>query len=336
MAMVNARIDDDLKARVDVVLQRRNITVTQNMTDLYRYIDQHEQSPFLPAPRPHTAGDVVVKCCSDLMNIRDALLLIRAHAERQRGVEEITAFYQLLTRARLALADGLCWLHSAPALPFSVERLLLPLAQAQALVAECDITLGGGRRTALQPSGESIRSLNTALAALDELVITLCQKAGLLQRQIPVVEEEQRAEGEYCSVITAAATFPGHTDAIVMIRPDLLRLLTPRLKAAIPCPQLAGWTLGVDINSGYNTFIPAPADSAPVNPTSAFAAAAAGGAMGICGLLFIQGETRIHFWPQKEAGTDVVTREMLAEAVCEKMDSLLRKILQGAGTEKEE
>lgn len=49
MAMVNARIDDELKARVDAVLQRRNITVTQNMTDLYRYIDQHEQSPFLPA-----------------------------------------------------------------------------------------------------------------------------------------------------------------------------------------------------------------------------------------------------------------------------------------------
>lgn len=44
--MVNARIDDELKARVDAVLQRRNITVTQNMTDLYRYIDQHEQSPF--------------------------------------------------------------------------------------------------------------------------------------------------------------------------------------------------------------------------------------------------------------------------------------------------
>ena len=82
MAMVNARIDDELKARVDAVLQRRNITVTQNMTDLYRYIDQHEQSPFLPAPRPHTAGDVVAKCCSDLMNIRDALLLIRGHAER--------------------------------------------------------------------------------------------------------------------------------------------------------------------------------------------------------------------------------------------------------------
>ena len=39
MAMVNARIDDELKARVDAVLQRRNITVTQNMTDLYRYID---------------------------------------------------------------------------------------------------------------------------------------------------------------------------------------------------------------------------------------------------------------------------------------------------------
>jgi antitoxin component of RelBE/YafQ-DinJ toxin-antitoxin module len=50
MAMVNARIDDDLKARVDAVLQRRNITVTQNMTDLYRYIDQHEQSPFCLLP----------------------------------------------------------------------------------------------------------------------------------------------------------------------------------------------------------------------------------------------------------------------------------------------
>ncbi|VTM20965.1 Antitoxin RelB [Klebsiella pneumoniae] len=63
MAMVNARIDDELKARVDAVLQRRNITVTQNMTDLYRYIDQHEQSPFLPAPRPHTAGE----CCGKVL-----------------------------------------------------------------------------------------------------------------------------------------------------------------------------------------------------------------------------------------------------------------------------
>ncbi|ECQ9991306.1 MAG: hypothetical protein RSD49_14370 [Hafnia sp.] len=336
MAMVNARIDDDLKARVDAVLQRRNITVTQNMTDLYRYIEQHEQSPFLPAPRPHTAGEVVAKCCSDLMNIRDALLLIRGHAERQAGTGEMTSLYQLFTRSRLAFADGLCWLHSAPALPFTVDRLLLPLAQAQAQIAECDIALGGGSRDALVLSGEREQHLSTAITSLDGLVSNLCQKAGLLRRLVPVVQEEQRADGELCSVITADATFTGHADVIVLLRPDLLRLLTPRLKEAIPCPQLAGWGPGVDINSGYNTFIPAPADSVPVSPTSAFARAASGGAMGVCGLLFIQGETRIHFWPQKEAGTDVVTRERLAEAVCEKMDSLLRKILQGAVREKGE
>lgn len=336
MAMVNARIDDDLKARVDAVLQRRNITVTQNMTDLYRYIDQHEQSPFLPAPRPHTAGEVVAKCCSDLMNIRDALLLIRGHAERQAGTGEMASLYQLFTRSRLAFADGLCWLHSAPALPFTVDRLLLPLAHAQAQIAECDIALGGGSRDALVLSGEREQHLSTAITSLDGLVSNLCQKAGLLRRLVPVVQEEQRADGELCSVITADATFTGHADVIVLLRPDLLRLLTPRLKEAIPCPQLAGWGPGVDINSGYNTFIPAPADSVPESPTSAFARAASGGAMGVCGLLFIQGETRIHFWPQKEAGTDVVTRERLAEAVCEKMDSILRKILQGAIREKGE
>lgn len=60
------------------------------------------------------------------MNIRDALLLIRGHAERQAGTGEMASLYQLFTRSRLAFADGLCWLHSAPALPFTVDRLLLP------------------------------------------------------------------------------------------------------------------------------------------------------------------------------------------------------------------
>ncbi|ELE9684023.1 hypothetical protein ACK3RO_004645 [Enterobacter kobei] len=336
MAMVNARIDDDLKARVDAVLQRRNITVTQNMTDLYRYIDQHEQSPFLPAPRPHTADEVVAKCCSDLMNIRDALLLIRGHAERQAGSGEMASLYQLFTRSRLAFADGLCWLHSAPALPLTVDRLLLPLAHAQAQIAECDIALGGGSRDALVLTGEREQHLSTAIASLDELVSNLCQKAGLLRRQVPVVQEEQRADGEFCTAIAADVTFPGDIDVTVLLRPDLLRLLTPRLKEAIPCPRLPGWQVGVDISSGYNTFITAPADSAPVSPTSAFARAASGGAMGSCGLLFIQGETRIHYWQQKDAGTDVVPRDKLAEAVCEYMDSLIGKILQGAVTEKGE
>lgn len=329
MAMVNARIDDDLKARVDAVLQRKNITVTQNMTELYRYIEQHEQSPFLPAPRPHTAGDVVAKCCSDLMNIRDALLLIRSYTERQAGTGEMISLYQLFARSRLALADSLCWLHSAPSLPFSVDRLLLPLAQAQALIAECDIALGGGSRDALLLSCEGEHALTTAIADLDDLVSNLCQKAGLLHRLVPVVQEEQRSDGEFCSVITAAGSFPGHADVIVLLRPDLLRLLTPRLKEAIPCPHLAGWGAGVDLNSGYNTFIPAPADSVPGNLTSVFAAPSSG-AMGICGLLFIQGETRIHYWPQKEISTDIVPRDRLAEVVREEMDNIIRKILQSA------
>ncbi len=58
MAMVNARIDDDLKARVDAVLQSRNNTVTQNITDLYNYIDQHGQSPFM-APHVHIPPTVL-------------------------------------------------------------------------------------------------------------------------------------------------------------------------------------------------------------------------------------------------------------------------------------
>ncbi|KGA36252.1 hypothetical protein KU74_07240 [Pectobacterium brasiliense] len=335
MAMVNARIEDNLKARVDAVLQRRNLTVTQNMTDLYHYIDQHEQSPFLPAPRPHTASDVVAKCCSDLMNIRDALLLIRGHAERQAVTGEMTSLYQLFTRSRLALADDLCWLHSATALPFSVNQMLLPLAQAQGLIAECDIALGGGSHDALVLSSESGPALTTAIAALDDLVSNVCHKVGLLRRQVPVVQEEQREDGEFCSVITADTHFAGHANVIVLLRPDLLRLLTPRLKAAIPCPQLAGWTAAVD-NSDYNTYIPAPAGYAHRSSKSAFSAAFSGSTLGICGLLFIQGETRIHYWPENAAGTDVVTRDRLAEAVCEKMDSLIRKILQGDVTEEGE
>lgn len=34
------------------------------------------------------------------MNIRDALLLIRGHAERQAGTGEMASLYQLFTRSR--------------------------------------------------------------------------------------------------------------------------------------------------------------------------------------------------------------------------------------------
>jgi hypothetical protein len=98
----------------------------------------------------------------------------------------MASLYQLFTRSRLAFADGLCWLHSAPALPLTVDRLLLPLAHAQAQIAECDIALGGGSRDALVLTGEREQHLSTAIASLDELVSNLCQKAGLLRRQVPV------------------------------------------------------------------------------------------------------------------------------------------------------
>lgn len=333
MAMVNARIDDELKARVDAVLQRRNITVTQNMTDLYRYIDQHEQSPFLPAPRPHTAGDVVAKCCSDLMNIRDALLLIRGHAERQAGTGEMASLYQLFTRSRLAFADGLCWLHSAPALPFTVDRLLLPLAQVQAQIAECDIALGGGSHDALVLSDDALSKLAANFNELDKVVISLCEKVGVLRRLPPVVTEEQRFDGEFCTVFTKDVSFPGNVEVIIHLRPDLLRLLTPHLKEAICCPRIPGWTPSVDINSGFNTYIPAPADYfQKMDSITAVAMAPAGGAMGVCGLLFVQGETRIHYWSEKSAQVNPVSRDMLSEAVCVKIENHIRNILQGSDT----
>lgn len=334
MAMVNARIEDELKARVDAVLQRRNITATQNMTELYRYIDQHEQSPFMPSPRPHTVGDVAAKCCSDLLNIRDTLLLIRSHADRQASVEELVPLYQMLTRSRLALADDLCWLHSAPALPIAVSRLLQCFAQAQMLISDCDLTLGGGSRDSLSLSGDAVVKLTATVNELDDIVINLCQKVGILRRLPPAVIEEQHFDGEFCTVLTSAASFPGHVDVIILLRPDLLRLLTPRLKEALRCPKLPGWTPGVDINSGYNTFIPAQ-DYVPKTASEAFVMAS-GGAMGVCGLLFVQGETRIHYIPEKSSDTQMIPRDKLAEAVCGEIDKHIQQTLQGRGTEKKE
>lgn len=334
MAMVNARIEDELKARVDAVLQRRNITATQNMIELYRYIDQHEQSPFIPAPRPHTVGDVAAKCCSDLLNIRDALLLIQSHAERQASVDELIPLYQMLTRSRLALADDLCWLHSAPALPITVNRLLQPFAQAQTLIADCDVILGGGSRDSLSISDDVMLRLTANVNALDEAVINLCQKVGILRRLPPVVPEEQHFDGNFCTVLTTASSFLGHVDVSILLRPDLLRLLTPRLKEALRCPKFPGWTPSADINSGYNTFIPAQ-DYVPQTASDAFVMAR-GGTMGVCGLLFVQGETRIHYWPEKLSDTPALPRDRLAEAVCGEIDKYIQMTLQGIRTGKQE
>ncbi|MCX3310959.1 hypothetical protein ORN12_18490 [Pantoea vagans] len=333
MAMVNARIDDDLKARVDAVLQSRNNTVTQNITDLYNYIDQHGQSPFMAAPRPHTAYGVASKCCSDLLNIRDALLLFQHHSVRHDTSDMLVPLYQMLTRSRLSLADNLCWLHSAPALPSSMDRLLQSFAQAQRLIAECDVNLSGGSRDGLRLSDDALSSLTANFNELNKEVISLCENVGIFHRPPPAVTEEQRFDGEFCTVFTKEAGFPGHVDVIVLIRPDLLRLLTPRLKEAMYCPRLPGWTPGVDINSGFNTFIPAPADHVQkMDSSTAFAMAASGGAMGVCGLLFVKGETRIHYWPEKSAQVHPVSRDMLPEAVSVEIESHIRNILQGSDT----
>lgn len=74
-----------------------------------------------------------------------------------------------------AFADGLCWLHSAPALPFTVDRLLLPPAQVQAQIAECDIALGGGSRDALVLSDDALSKLAANFNELDKVVISLCE-----------------------------------------------------------------------------------------------------------------------------------------------------------------
>lgn len=90
---------------------------------------------------------------------------------------------------------------------------------------------------------------------------------------------------------------------------------------------------GVDINSGFNTYIPAPADYfQKMDSITAVAMAPAGGAMGVCGLLFVQGETRIHYWSEKSAQVNPVSRDMLSEAVCVKIENHIRNILQGSDT----
>ncbi|MGL6406520.1 hypothetical protein ACSZM7_10530 [Aeromonas veronii] len=334
MAMVNVRIEDELKARVDAVLQRRNITATQNMIELYRYIDQHEQSPFIPAPRPHTVGDVAAKCCSDLLNIRDALLLIRSHAERQASVDELIPLYQMLTRSRLALADDLCWLHSAPALPSTVNRLLQPFAQAQTLIADCDVTLGGGSRDSLSISGDALLTLTASVNALNEVVLNLCQKVGIVRRLPPVAPEEQHFEGEFCTVLTTAGSIPGDVCITILLRPDLLRLLTPHLKEALRCPKIPGWTPYIGMKNGYNTVIPVQ-DYIPKTASDAVVMACSGTREG-CSLLFVEGETQIHCWPDVFSDTPALPPDRLAEAVCGEIDKYIQMTLQGIKTGKQE
>lgn len=333
MAMVNARVDDDLKTRVDAILQRRSSTVTQNITELYHYIDLHGQSPFMVAPRPHTAYDIAAKCCSDLLNVRDALLLFKHHSALHSSSDMLLPLYQTLTRSRLSLADNLCWLHSTPALPSSMDTLMQSLAQAQRLIAECDETLGGGSREGMKLSDDALSNLTANFNQLDKVVISLCEKVGLLRRLPPTGTEELRFDGEFCTVFTKNAQYPGHIDVIILLRPDLLRLLAPRLKEAFYCPQLPGWTPGVDMNSGFNTFLSAQAnDVQKMDSAKALAIAASGGAMGVCGLRFIQGETRIHYWPDKSALVNPVSRDMLPEAISVEIESHIRSILQGSDT----
>lgn len=111
------------------------------------------------------------------MNIRDALLLIRGHAERQ-------------------LAPGR-WLHFISYLPVPARRLPMGcagctvprrcpsqltgcccLAQVQAQIAECDIALGGGSRDALVLSDDALSKLAANFNELDKVVISLCERLG--------------------------------------------------------------------------------------------------------------------------------------------------------------
>lgn len=54
--------------------------------------------------------------------------------------------------------------------------------------------------------------------------------------------------------------------------------------------------------------------------------------MGVCGLLFVKGETRIHYWQDKSAQVQPVSRDMLPEAVSVEIESHIRNILQGSDT----
>jgi len=52
----------------------------------------------------------------------------------------------------------------------------------------------------------------------------------------------------------------------------------------------------------------------------------------VCSLLFVQGDTRIHYWPEKSAQEHPVSRDMLPEAVSVEIESHIRNILQGSYT----
>lgn len=85
MVMLNARIDDELKKRVDPTLQAIDCTATQAISGLWHYIDQHGRLPFFMESRTYTPEDALIGL---LTHLQSAGYLLTVSGERMAAGED--------------------------------------------------------------------------------------------------------------------------------------------------------------------------------------------------------------------------------------------------------
>ncbi|HHT8253538.1 TPA: type II toxin-antitoxin system RelB/DinJ family antitoxin [Citrobacter braakii] len=88
LAMMNARLDAELKKRVDPIIQKLGYSTTQIVTGLYQYIDQHARLPFVIETRVYRPEESLENTLDGLLAARPRLAEVVLLLNEDRLTEE--------------------------------------------------------------------------------------------------------------------------------------------------------------------------------------------------------------------------------------------------------
>jgi RHH-type rel operon transcriptional repressor/antitoxin RelB len=94
MATINARIDDNIKARADEVLKRLDISQTQAITAFYQYIAESGKLPFKIDMQVRTPDDIAAALIRNLTDALNILLMIQRDIEHNEVLNGKTLLIQ--------------------------------------------------------------------------------------------------------------------------------------------------------------------------------------------------------------------------------------------------
>lgn len=335
MAMMTYRLDDDLKENTIRAHKELNSTPSETATQTMQYVAEHRRLPFLRQSRTLTAPEVAWRVCMGCQTVRDILRLIETRAlMADITCREIHPLYQQLSRAHLILAEDLCWLHSAPDLTDTLNELMPVFARARLHMASSEAALGGGMTSDRLLDEDDVSAASASLNALDQEVIAAREL--LLSKNVfppPTPVPEYSHNGYYCA-IRVSENFTGRGFIVTITqRADLVNLLSEPLNKGLYLPQIPGWMLHPD--DTYRVSLPnisPPRDSA--DAAARYMGGGPGSVTGFCfhnGKSVLRGSEEMRFRTTEE---EKLRPERIAETVSDFIENGIRKILQGAVTEK--